>query len=358
MTLTENRNTSTYNWHRSASQSAHSVQANPAGNRSPLHLAPKIINSLHSLKNKWRIKALIEDPSLFMEIRDLILRKKFPLDSRSHFSVEDLSEALDQLWTNGKTCQIEMEAVLLAFGRPAIQASPSSFQYPNSEVLSSRLKQCETAIQRCIRATTLVQFSTEHNHTHSMGTAWFLTPNTLITSKGVANQIQKVQDGGFPFEYGGCESGAVKVFPGITSSNDSSHGFTVEEAIPIGSASDNGFGIITISGKHPKFESLHFQESVKEKSDLCVIGFSRLANDVDNHQESKLRISPGRCLRSFQNRFAHDCLVSDNSEGSAILDLNSGCIVGIQGSQLESVGSLAVRASTLTKTLSDMGLID
>lgn len=338
---------SVYEWHRWTSLRIDYWKSN--NEKSDSSKADTSIAKFDAAQVNLRLQTLMSDPSLFMEIRDLLIRNKFPITKGTHLTIDELKNSLDELWSLEPSKLFEVEAVLMAFGRPSLLIQDDTFTTPLSEVLKTRLLLHRNKIVRSIRSVGRIQYQSSANKGYSMGAAWVLDASLVVTSRSVAKHIQDIWEGSSPWSSSDADrrveielKGEWDRSPKVTTK--------VTDVVYESENTEGDFAILKIQSD-PSFSYLSKEtpesSTLIEGTNLALIGYPCLLDDSSvQPQYFPKRLSIGRLTTCYRNRFSHDCLSSGTSSGSLVIDIDTGKIAGIH-SGVQGSGSFATRADVI-----------
>lgn len=313
------------------------------------------------------LNAIFSDQSLNMEMRDLILTNKLIIDNPSELNDADLKSSLDQLWSLEPSKLFEIEATLMAFGRPSLPIQDDSYHSPKSEVLKTRLDLQKKSIHAGIRMTGQIQNTSFTTQPQTLGTAWFISPDIIVTTKNIATRIRKERKGGSSDDLINVNTSDYQIELKNEMDRSDSRAIPIIGIAYIANENEENFAFLkTDSSSFGEFSLFKYDETIHKGSNLCAIGYPTdedSGNGADNVYHRLIdplqqikRLAPGRIVKTSKNILSHDCCTVGGSEGSLLLNLDTGNIAGMHTFGKYGFGQYGVAASIIMKKFRQLHL--
>jgi len=250
------------------------------------------------------------------------------------------------------------EAIVRRFGRPTLLVRNGTFEVPPSDIWTQRLYAAKSRLDRTIASVGRVELA---NHPAPWaGTGWLIAPRVAVTNRHVALLFAGMKNGDFSFRRSpaGGTYGASLDFkeehlqPDVLS-------VKVKRIVYVADLTDDA----------PDLAFLELESEVELPSPLTLAAANAKAGDFvatigypafdDRNNLDDMgrifqgiyevkRLAPGFVLGSSdEGWFNHDCTTLGGSSGSAVVDLETGYVVGLHfaGEYLDR--NYAVSASKL-----------
>jgi endonuclease G len=262
----------------------------------------------------------------------------------------------------------QAEAIILPYGRPSLLIRNDSFEVPKSDIWRDRLYPNREKLRAAIRSVGRVEVPALS--IPFVGTGWMIAPGVMVTNRHVASEFAVKSGTGF----------TMRVTPdGTTFSADLDFHEEAGKAVPfevdlagILYIADDAQGVpdiafIKVKGKHARPVPPPIPLSnVAPYVDQYVVAIGYPARDVRDDQgvEQNIfgttfnvkRLAPGQINHIIDEAtFGHDCSTLGGSSGSAIVDIDTGTVVGLHYGGFYGESNYAVSALTLRDTLARVG---
>ena len=297
------------------------------------------------------ISTIMEDHSLQMEVRDLILSHRFPIPSTSNLTVTDLGSSLDQLWTLGSPQLAEVEAILSSFSRPTLHVEGDTLHMPDSKVQRSRLEKHSKAIRLASNRCGCLRRLSPSGVYEAIGSAWFVSPKILVTTRSIVLEHIAEQSSGILQN--------VWFDRMNTTSADKQQNWQVRKVLKIAGTEEGNFAFLEVNTAcEEDFEILKQSEFLYERSNVCCVG-ARLSL-LDSFERAvsgfEKTLAPGRLTKCAEKTLIHDCAASALDKGGLLLDLDTGTIAGMHTHSKDGIGQFAVRSKAIYQGLREIPL--
>lgn len=261
------------------------------------------------------------------------------------------------------------EAIILDFARPALLVQNNSFEEPQSEVWQNRLQPTRTHIERSIRSVGRVEVIGHPTH-EWIGTAWMVTDQIAVTNRHVANEFAQRRNGAFVF-LSDPLGGPMKVLvdfkeeyiADIDGDGQNEMEIAVAEVVFVEELGSDfpDLALVKLKAAHGALPSpINLKTERPQNSMVAVIGYP--ARDSRNAASSLdqvfgdiynvKRLAPGMIdYFDHQMVFTHDCSTLGGNSGSAVIDIEDGCAVGLHFGGRFRVANYAVKAKVIEDRL-------
>ncbi|WP_421857104.1 DNA/RNA non-specific endonuclease [Oricola sp.] len=247
------------------------------------------------------------------------------------------------------------EAIIMRFGRPSLLIRDGTFEVPQSDTWRARLDPFRDVIDGAIASAGRIELK-GHPRFLWVGTGWLIDEQTIITNRHVA---QVFADEMSQFR---------KLLPGLDVSIDfyEEHQRSrqlvaaVTDIVHVESNSGVDMALLRLDKKAVaklKLVPVAVADGIRDGATIGAIGYpahdprnddadmARIFRDVYD----KKRLAPGHVkpVRTPARTFAHDCTTLGGSSGSVLIDVESGCAVGLHFGGREGDKNLAVEVSAI-----------
>ena len=242
--------------------------------------------------------------------------------------------------------QASAEAVIMLFGRPAIQFDSGRLQEIPDE-WRARLRPHRTAIQSLAKSVCRIEPAGLPNISF-VGTAFVVGPDIVMTNRHVAKFISSRAGGTW----------TIKAFAGprvdFRAENPTAKPleFELEDVLSMSDDDDIDLALLKIAphkGKLPAPVPLASRYRPKTGSPVYVVGHPAFDESADPAQRDiqrlvfdnvfdVKRVAPGYLLASATDDLAYDSSTLGGNSGSCVVDLETGTVIGLHfgGTYLEA----------------------
>ncbi|HAG82099.1 MAG TPA: hypothetical protein DCL61_13260 [Cyanobacteria bacterium UBA12227] len=296
---------------------------------------------------KKNLRALIENPNI--NLNDLLPSVKTPTE---------------------KEFQTDLEAIILTVGRPVFLIKNDSFGKIVDLQWTEHLEKARTHIESAIKAVGRVDLS-YHPEFSSVGTAWLVTPDIVITNRHVVEKFAEKNNDKFVFGINDNEEIITARINFKAEHNSIQQSvFKVEEILHIENRPGPDIAFLRISKTNKTGSPLSQpillpEELIQPNRNVAVIGYPMLdSREADYELQIRLfnnvfnvkRLQPG-LITGVADVIEHDCSTLGGNSGSVVLDLDTGKALGIHfGARKSRKSNVAVPASIIKKRLEDLKL--
>jgi endonuclease G len=262
----------------------------------------------------------------------------------------------------------QTEAIILAYGRPSLLIHNDSFEVPKSDIWRDRLYPNKEKLRTAIRSVGRVEVPALS--IPFVGTGWMIAPGVMVTNRHVALEFAVKSVTGF----------TMRVTPdGRAFTADLDFHEEAGKAVPfevnlagILYIADDAQGVpdiafIKVAGRdaRPVPPPIPLSAAAPQVNQYVVaIGYPARDDRDDQGVERKIfgttfnvkRLAPGQISHIIDEAtFGHDCSTLGGSSGSAIVDIDTGMVVGLHYGGFYGESNYAVSAGTLRDTLARVG---
>jgi endonuclease G, mitochondrial len=260
------------------------------------------------------------------------------------------------------------EAVIIAIGRPSLLIRGDSFEVPKSDIWRSRLYPTKSRLQAAIRSIGRVEVPALS--IPFVGTGWMIAPGVMATNRHVASEFAQKSGARFTMRFTpdnrpftadlDFHEEASKAVP-----------FEVDVAAILYIADDAkdvpdiAFIRVSQTDARPLPPPLPLSDTPAQPNQYVVaIGYPARDDRNDAGVERKIfgstfnvkRLAPGEVNHIIGNGiFGHDCSTLGGSSGSAIVDIETGAVLGMHYGGFYGESNYAIAASVLRDTLARVG---
>jgi len=310
-------------------------------------------------------RILANDPALAQEIRDTHVRLADPL--RPGASFESLGTAEGPFDPAEQIAGLE--TIVKAKGRPVLTIRSDDYVFAtndaDSEVWRGRLANARPALRRAIPAVGRVELA--NNYTYSwVGTAWLVDEEIVVTNRHVAAVFAQRQQEDFVFK---IDLGyPVPMAPSVDflqeAESDAQRVFTVLKVLYIEPDGGPDLAFMKVARQGTSGDLARPLEladgPLAPGRIIAAIGYpardsrvpdqtlvSRIFGDIYD----KKRLAPGQISSVGEQVVTHDASTLGGNSGSALIDLDTGQVVGLHRSGLFLKDNYAVPAAMLRDRL-------
>jgi endonuclease G, mitochondrial len=255
------------------------------------------------------------------------------------------------------------EAIILEFGRPALLVKNGSFEVPASDEWKARLNPTKPRLERAIRSVGRLEL--RHHPTYPWGgTAWMVADNVVATNRHVAELFAERRGRRLVFS-SNPEGQQIEAVVDFKEEYQGTSSFEAEVG-KIRFVAESG-------SRHPDMAFLELKPHAKlpppiplltakrsPGAHVSVIGYP--ARDPRNDRDAMTRVfgdifdvkrfSPGLLVAADMGFVVtHDCSTLGGNSGSCLVDVETGCVIGLHFGGQFRVSNYAVKAETLLKEL-------
>ena len=262
----------------------------------------------------------------------------------------------------------QTEAIILAYGRPSVLIRNDTFEVPKSDIWRDRLYPNKDKLRAAIRSVGRVEVPALS--IPFVGTGWMIAPGIMVTNRHVASEVALKSGAGF----------TMRVTPdGLNFTADLDFHEEAGKAAPfevdltnILYIADDAQGVPDIAfirvasrDTRPLPPPIPLSGAPLQVNQYVVaIGYPARDDRDDQGVERKIfgttfnvkRLAPGQINHIIDAAtFGHDCSTLGGSSGSAIVDIDTGMVVGLHYGGFYGETNYAVSAATLRDTLARVG---
>ncbi len=325
---------------------------------------------MSNIYEKAPYKSLIKDKELFESIRNRLEHPGVITESLHEDDLPDfetgptITERLD----GGPLTRVPidaLEAIILLEGRPSLFIQDNDFLDPPNDVLLERLNPHRAKIKESIKAVGRIDVLSFTDRYH-MGTAWRLSEDVLVTNRHVAETFARKRGGRLVFkrQMNGLPFKAdVNFLREVERSRtDSVDVLEVLHMEPNNEAYPD-MALLRVKDNGRLSPPLELAATGPERDeDVIVIGYpgdSPRDNDPGaleryfDKQYGYKRLSPGRISESLAGSivFNHDCTTLGGNSGSAVVNLETGQVVGLHFAGVPEDNNWAASCTVLRQRL-------
>ena len=259
-----------------------------------------------------------------------------------------------------------LEAIVERFGRPSLLVVDDTFEVPESDEWKSRLQQSRQAIDHAIARVGRVDIKF-HVFPYA-GTGWMVTEDVAITNRHVAKEFAHRSNGLFPFSTG-LHGLTYEAYVDFAAEPDNTETVPVRVAEVLYIADDGDespdlafLKLEPVDGQTlPTSLALSDRRSLEPESFVVTVGYPARDSRQDADDQQRIfggvydvkRIAPGHVITGGNaSVFNHDCTTLGGNSGSAVVDPESGEIVGLHFAGRREVANYAV-SSRIVKSYLD-----
>ena len=246
------------------------------------------------------------------------------------------------------------EAIIVRFGHPSLLVRNGTFEEPDLETWKDRLDPFRDTIDKAIGAVGRVEL--KGHQLKWVGTGWLIDEQTIVTNRHVAREFTDKWD-----NYRTIKSG-------MSASLDFYEEYesvlelvvAIEGVVHVEDGNGADMALLRVDRKalaKLDFEPIAIADRIRDGVTIGVIGYpaydsrndpadmSRIFEDIYN----KKRFAPGKVVEKPAPdwAFAHDCTTLGGNSGSAVIDVESGCAIGLHYGGREGDRNVAVNAATI-----------
>lgn len=251
------------------------------------------------------------------------------------------------------------EAVVLAYGRPALFVRKNSFEVPRSDIWSARLDAAREHLEAAIPAVGRIEVR-NHPDFAWVGTGWLLDEDgVIVTNRHVAKEFAARSDGSFVFRknpVGRTIHGSIDFREEHLGPDEELH----EVAAIIYVAPDDGADVafLKLRTRPEGAKPIRLAQTMPGAAEVAVLGYpawdgrrnpgSEMGRIFDNVYDVK-RLAPGNLTTNDAHPHIalHDCTTLGGNSGSVVLSLASGEALGLHFSGRYKKSNYAVAAPTV-----------
>ena len=343
--------------------------------------------------NESAVNMLRRDPKVWKQVQQLLLgaaigngetnesanyRKREVLESM--FGIDDsltgqifevastevgqVGNQLDVYFENGlPNNQEQLEAIIEVTGRPPLLIQNGDWENPVIDEVKTRLESHRQHVQPRLASIGRIQKTVEHE-TRMIGTGWMIEKDVLVTNRHVAEAFARKTQDGTNFEF---------TVPSHAITTDFKREYDIANELTVGiikilnivDEATKDIAFLKVEKRDtaiPEHLQLHASEPTFEQHVVCI-GYP--ARDSRNDFFAMLkyfkdiyevkRLSPGQLTGvEHTNWIQHDCTTLGGSSGSAVLDVESGEVVGLHFSGKYRKLNLAVKSSIVKRELAKL----
>jgi endonuclease G len=262
----------------------------------------------------------------------------------------------------------QTEAIILAYGRPSLLIRNDSFEVPKSDIWRDRLYPNKEKLRAAIRSVGRVEVPALS--IPFVGTGWMIAPGVMVTNRHVASEFALKSVTGFTMRVT-PDGRAFTADLDFHEEAGKAAPFEVDLAGILYIADDEqgvpDIAFIKVAGRdaRPVPPPIPLSPAPLEVDQYVVaIGYPARDDRDDQGVERKIfgttfnvkRLAPGQINHIIDEAtFGHDCSTLGGSSGSAIVDIDTGMVVGLHYGGFYGESNYAVTASTLRDTLARVG---
>lgn len=311
------------------------------------------------------LSSILADKAISEEIKNRIKKGAysplFPINNR------DLTiEFIDRV-SSGESLpsSYEIEAIVLAVGRPALIIKDGTFSYAESDFWTELLNKNKQKIENVIPSVGRIELK-NHPGFEWIGTGWVVKNNIVVTNRHVANEFSiKDKNNSFRFRinYEGKEIGArVDLREEYLQSKEEEFKVTKILYIAEPEEPDIAFLEVEFSGNILP-QPITLSDKVESDSYVFAIGYPAwdgkrndpaVMKSVFNDVYGVKRLQPGKVLSVHEKFFTHDCSTLGGNSGSVLVSLETGSAVGLHFAGTYRKENLAVPANIIQSLLSNI----
>jgi endonuclease G len=262
----------------------------------------------------------------------------------------------------------QAEAIIIRYGRPSLLIRNDTFEVPKSNIWRDRLYPNKEKLRAAIRSVGRVEVPALS--IPFVGTGWMIAPGVMVTNRHVASEFALKSGTGF----------TMRVTPdGQAFTADLDFHEEVGKALPfevnlagILYIADDAQGVpdiafIKVTGRdaRPVPPPIPLSTTPPYVDQYVVaIGYPARDDRDDQGVERQIfgttfnvkRLAPGQINHIIDDAtFGHDCSTLGGSSGSAIVDIDTGTVVGLHYGGFYGETNYAVSAAALRDTLARVG---
>ncbi len=230
----------------------------------------------------------------------------------------------------------------------------------------SRLRDRASTINGVIPAVGRVEVSNHPDYTW-VGTGWLLDHDLIVTNRHVAREFARRGQQGFSFRAGldgvsmSCTLDFLEEYERSSEST-----FIVESVVWISSYSDTDVAFLrlrqepqrTFPSPVPLCETTPVEDAF-----IATIGYPARDNRIPDQRlvrrlfgdvYEKKRLAPGQIMRVNGDEIEHDCSTLGGNSGSLVMDLTTGCAVGLHFAGQYMTANYAVSSTKLASLIQDL----
>ena len=258
--------------------------------------------------------------------------------------------------------KVQLEAIVRITGRPSLLVQYGNWQEPVIKEIKNRLRRNRLKLQPLLPSIGRVE-KTVNGVTTMIGTGWIIDRNILVTNRHVAKDFANNTISG-SFELALPENAVTTDFKREYKNTDTLK-VGITKILKIVAEQSNDIAFLKVEKRDsPLPEPLQMKDCPPEFGQhvICVgypaedprNDFFAMLKYFDNIYEVK-RLSPGQLTGvEHQSWIQHDCTTLGGSSGSAVIDLESGEVVGLHFSGSYKKRNLAVKVAILKNELAKL----
>jgi endonuclease G, mitochondrial len=260
---------------------------------------------------------------------------------------------------------IELEAIVLTVGRPAILIKNGTFNTPDSEVWRTRLETSRPQIEKAISAVGRIEVK-NHPGFDWIGTGWVVGDDVVATNRHVAEEFAvKGNASGFRFRrnYENREMAArLDLREEYMQPEEAEFRVTRVLHIEDSDGPDVAFLEVEFSGNN-RPSPIKLASGTSAGDYVAVIGYPAwdgrrndpaVMRQVFGDIYDVKRLQPGQIISAEAHYVAHDCATLGGNSGSPVIDLLTGEAVGLHFSGKYLQANSAVPASIVKDRLNQI----
>lgn len=320
------------------------------------------------------LSSVTSDAELMAEIQS---RSKKTLTSHSEYlhecemklSHNEYKSVLEGNYLGDPDAQGMAEAIILLDGRPSLLITDDTFDEPTLDYWKTRLNPYRAALSPTIRSVGRIEL-TGHSTYEWVGTGWVIADRLIATNRHVANLFGQRRGQGFVFrqnEYGKTISAKIDFKEEFAKS-----AATAEKEIPINRilyiAPDQegqpDMAILEMAEHAELPQPIPVASSTYGVTDaIAVIGYP--AYDTRNGEDAMRdifreiynvkRFAPGKIMPSADAlAIQHDCSTLGGNSGSAVVNIQSGEVLGLHFGGKFRTRNYAVKSEIIRRIMSQL----
>lgn len=306
--------------------------------------------------------AVMSDPKLAEEFMSIYGSDAGIFDSRGLEGVNDPEETLAFALAEDAA----LEAIVERFGRPSLLVVGDTFEVPESDEWKDRLDLTRDAIDHAIARVGRVDIKF-HVFPYA-GTGWMVGEDIAVTNRHVAKEFAHRRNGIFPFTTG-LHGLTYEAYVDFAADPDTSETVPVRvsEVLYIADDGDDSpdlafLRLEPVDGQTlPDALRLSDRRSLSKESFVVTVGYPAQDSRQDRDDQQRIfggvydvkRIAPGNVIAGGNaSVFNHDCTTLGGNSGSAVVDPDSGEVVGLHFAGRREIANYAV-SSRIVKTFLD-----
>jgi endonuclease G len=267
---------------------------------------------------------------------------------------------------------VALEAIVRKEGRPVLYIQDDAVTVPDAvlPLWKRRIRDAKAALEAPIRRVGRIELR-GHPRYPWFGTGWLIAPGVVVTNRHVAEVFAYPSDGMFRFRSTpvskpmGARIDLYQEYQGTRESE-----FEVQDVLHIEPEGGPDVALLhvasrdTVDRELPPPIPLADRDPVNEQL-VAAIGYA--AWDGQRNAQGVMeqifegvydvkRLHPGEIMAVQETHLKHDCSTLGGNSGSAVIDLETGCAVGLHYAGYYERQNYAVKATTLRAILERRGI--